>query len=86
MQKKKRSLITRPTDLPPEVSALALSHGIDPAGIRAWKLYPGGRVVFIAANGMKFIHEPEVGRPEVGRPDTGEAEPSQDGQGGADEP
>ncbi len=45
--------------LPAEVIALASQYEIDLAGLLDWKVYPNGKVVLIAANGMKFVAQME---------------------------
>ena len=49
-------------DLPVEVLSLAAEYGIDPAALLDWKVYPSGKVVLIAPNGMKLVRE--VNAPE----------------------
>jgi hypothetical protein len=43
-----------PSELPAAVLRLAGQLSLDPQTLRDWKVYPGGRVVLIAPNGMKF--------------------------------
>jgi hypothetical protein len=45
--------------LPASVITLAGQYEIDLSGLLDWKVYPGGKVVLIAANGMKFVAEME---------------------------
>jgi hypothetical protein len=51
---------------PREVSRLAAAHGIEAGTLQQWKVYPDGKVVMIAANGMKFVFEeaPDDSEPE----------------------
>lgn len=42
-------------DLPVEVLSLAAEYGIDTAALLDWKVYPSGKVVLIAPNGMKLV-------------------------------
>ena len=43
--------------LPVVVANLAAEYGIDPATLLDWKVYPSGKVVLIAPNGMKLVRE-----------------------------
>jgi len=42
---------------PAEVLRLAAEYEIDPAALLDWKVYPSGKVVLIAPNGMKLVRE-----------------------------
>lgn len=53
----KHDAICRKKDIPAEVDKLAKQHNLDPALLRSWLVYPQGKVVLVAANGMKFIYE-----------------------------
>ena len=48
---------TPETELPLVVEKAADRFGVNPQYLMAWKVYPGGKVVLIAANGMKFVYE-----------------------------
>ena len=50
---------TKKDALPAAVIALASQYEIDLAGLLDWKVYPSGKVVLIAANGMKFVAQME---------------------------
>ena len=43
--------------IPEQVLNLAAEYEIDPAALLDWKVYPSGKVVLIAPNGMKLVHE-----------------------------
>jgi len=61
MNKKPKSKIVKDEQIIPEipeiVSKAAAGHSVDPYKLLKWKVYPGGKVVLIAANGMKFVYE-----------------------------
>jgi hypothetical protein len=40
-----------------QVEQAARAFGIDREQLLAYKVYPGGKVVLVAANGMKFVYE-----------------------------
>ena len=44
-------------EIPEIVSKAAAGYSVDPHKLLKWKVYPGGKVVLIAANGMKFVYE-----------------------------
>ena len=48
--------VQKTSTLPAEVLRLAAEYGIDPEGLLNWKVYPSGKVVLIAPNGMKLVH------------------------------
>ena len=43
--------------IPLVVEKAADCFGVNPQQLLTWKVYPGGKVVLIAANGMKFVYE-----------------------------
>jgi hypothetical protein len=43
--------------IPLAVQKIAATYAIDLTALLDWKLYPNGKVVLIAANGMKFVYE-----------------------------
>jgi len=45
------------TEISLVVEKAADRFGVNPQQLLAWKVYPGGKVVLIAANGMKFVYE-----------------------------
>lgn len=45
------------SSLPAEVLRLAAEYRIDLAALLDWKVYPSGKVVLIAPNGMKLVRE-----------------------------
>jgi hypothetical protein len=50
------------------VASLAAEYEIDPEALLDWKVYPSGKVVLIAPNGMKLVREvdaTEVTLPEA---------------------
>ena len=47
------------------VKRAARAFGVDYEQLLAYKIYPGGKVVLIAANGMKLVYEADDG-PEPG--------------------
>lgn len=47
--------------IPEQVLNLAAEYEIDPAALLDWKVYPSGKVVLIAPNGMKLVHENNEG-------------------------
>jgi len=49
--------VQKTSTLPAEVLRLAAEYGIDPEGLLDWKVYPSGKVVLIAPNGMKLVRE-----------------------------
>jgi len=61
MNTKPKKKTDKETDREPEQSALiekvAVRFGVNPQQLMSWKVYPGGKVVLIAANGMKFVYE-----------------------------
>ena len=61
MNKKPKSKIVKDEQAIPEipeiVSKVAAGFSVDPHKLLKWKVYPGGKVVLIAANGMKFVYE-----------------------------
>ena len=52
--------------LPIVVANLAAEYEIDPEALLDWKVYPSGKVVLIAPNGMKLVREMDA--PEVSHP------------------
>lgn len=44
-------------EIPLVVEKAADRFGVNPQHLLTWKVYPGGKVVLIAANGMKFVYE-----------------------------
>lgn len=52
--------LQKTSTLPAEVLRLAAEYGIDPAALLDWKVYPSGKVVLIAPNGMKLVREMDV--------------------------
>lgn len=58
------SLDAENDSIPAEVIRLAERLGLEAVSLLAWKVYPQGKVVLVAANGMKFSaeegpHEPQ---------------------------
>jgi hypothetical protein len=49
--------VQKTSTLPAEVLRLAAEYGIAPEGLLDWKVYPSGKVVLIAPNGMKLVRE-----------------------------
>ena len=47
--------VKKTSTLPVVVMSLAAEYGIDPATLLDWKVYPSGKVVLIAPNGMKLV-------------------------------
>ena len=47
--------------VPQAVAQLAAEYEIDLAGLLSWKVYSSGKVVLIAANGMKFVRDAPEG-------------------------
>ena len=50
-------IVQKTSSMPAEVLNLAAEYGIDPAALLDWKVYPSGKVVLIAPNGMKLVRE-----------------------------
>ena len=48
---------TPETEIPLVVEKAANRFGVNSQHLMTWKVYPGGKVVLIAANGMKFVYE-----------------------------
>ena len=48
---------TPETEIPLVVEKAAHRFGVNSKHLMTWKVYPGGKVVLIAANGMKFVYE-----------------------------
>ncbi|PKN85379.1 MAG: hypothetical protein CVU46_11250 [Chloroflexi bacterium HGW-Chloroflexi-8] len=61
MDKKPKSKIAKNEQASPQipeiVSQAAATYSVDPHKLLKWKVYSGGKVVLIAANGMKFVYE-----------------------------
>lgn len=51
------NIVKKTSTFPIEVQRLAGEYGIDPAALLDWKVYPSGKVVLIAPNGMKLVRE-----------------------------
>jgi hypothetical protein len=49
--------VKKTSTMPVMVMSLAAEYGIDPANLLDWKVYPSGKVVLIAPNGMKLVRE-----------------------------
>ena len=47
--------------LPVQVLSLAAEYEIDPTTLLDWKVYASGKIVLIAANGMKLVREADAG-------------------------
>lgn len=67
--RKKTRMVSNPkfkqkqTPIPKSVQTVAEQYGLDLDRLLDWKVYPSGKVVLIALNGMKFVVEdlqPEV--------------------------
>jgi len=52
-----RKETTSEVEIPSAVEKVAERFGVNPQQLLTWKVYPGGKVVLIAANGMKFVYE-----------------------------
>ena len=48
--------VKKTSTFPAEVMNLAAEYEIDPETLLDWKVYPSGKVVLIAPNGMKLVH------------------------------
>ncbi len=63
-RKRKVDLLTNPGkckgSIPTVVSSLAAEYELDLATLLDWKVYPNGKVVLIAPNGMKLVREVEL--------------------------
>jgi len=49
--------VKKTSTLPVMVASLASEYEIDPEALLDWKVYPSGKVVLIAPNGMKLVRE-----------------------------
>jgi len=49
--------VKKTNTLPVVVVNLAAEYEIDPEALLDWKVYPSGKVVLIAPNGMKLVRE-----------------------------
>lgn len=58
--------VKKTSTLPDVVANLAAEYEIDPEALLDWKVYPSGKVVLIAPNGMKLVREMDA--PEVSHP------------------
>ncbi|PKO05468.1 MAG: hypothetical protein CVU41_12625 [Chloroflexi bacterium HGW-Chloroflexi-3] len=60
--------VKKTSTLPAVVMSLAAEYEIDPEALLDWKVYPSGKVVLIAPNGMKLMREMDA--PESPHPAT----------------
>ena len=63
-RKRKVGLLKNPDPkkgaIPTAVTSLAAEYELDLAEMLDWKVYPSGKVVLIAPNGMKLVREVEL--------------------------
>ena len=64
------------TPIPEQVLNLAAEYEIDPQALLDWKVYPSGKVVLIAPNGMKLVYEKNDGGEHGGRSDVSDHTPA----------